>query len=106
MGSSATLVQATGDSTGERAHICRGDNTAEQIVNVPVPQIQEQNVEVIKVILQEQCQRMRLFLLRACKEGAVGLLHSLSHTRGLILSASEESGTCRCSQLILTLHIG
>ena len=39
---------------------------AEQIVNVPVPQIQEQNVEVIKVILQEQCQRMRFFLLRAC----------------------------------------
>ena len=27
-----------------------------QIVDVPVPQIQEQIVEVIKVILQEQCQ--------------------------------------------------
>ena len=70
--SSATLVQATGDSTGGRAHICRGDNTAEQIVNVPVPRILEQNVEVIKVILQEQCHRMRFFLLRACGEGAVG----------------------------------
>ena len=58
---SATLVQATSDSTGGRAHVCRGDNTAEQIVNVPVPQIQEQNVEVIKVILQDQCQRMRFF---------------------------------------------
>ena len=61
MRSSATLVQATGDSTGGRAHICRGENTAEQIVDVPLPQIQEQNVEVIKVILQEQCQRMRFF---------------------------------------------
>ena len=27
-----------------------------QIVDVPVPQILEQSVEVIKVILQEQCQ--------------------------------------------------
>ena len=59
--SSVTFVQATGDSTGGRAHICRGDKTSEQIVIVPVPQIQEQNVEVIKVILQEQCQRMRFF---------------------------------------------
>ena len=47
--SSATLVQASGDSTGGRAQI-------EQIVDVPVPQILEQSVEVIKVILQEQCQ--------------------------------------------------
>ena len=69
MKSSATLVHATGDSTGGRAHICRGDNTAEQIVNVPVPQILEKNVEVIKVILQEQCQHMRVFLLRACGKG-------------------------------------
>ena len=49
MRSSATLVQASGDSTGGRAQI-------EQIVDVPVPQILEQSVEVIKVILQEQCQ--------------------------------------------------
>ena len=47
--SSATLVQASGDSTGGRAQI-------EQIVDVQVPQIQEQIVEVIKVILQEQRQ--------------------------------------------------
>ena len=49
MRSSATLAQASGDSTGGRAQ-------SKQIVNVPVPQIQEQSVEVIKVILQEQCQ--------------------------------------------------
>ena len=47
--SSATLVQASGDSTGGRAHI-------EQIVDVPVPRILEQIVEVIKVIQQEWCQ--------------------------------------------------
>ena len=47
------------DSTGGRAHLYRGDNTAEQIV--AVPQIQEHNVEVIKVVLQEQCQQMRFF---------------------------------------------
>ena len=44
--SSATLVQASGDSTGGRAHI-------EQIVDVPVPRIHEQIVEVIKVIPEE-----------------------------------------------------
>ena len=49
MRSSATLVQASDDSTGGRAQL-------EQIVDVPVPQILEQSVEVIKVILQEQCQ--------------------------------------------------
>ena len=49
MRSSATLAQASGDSTGGRAQI-------EQIVDVQVPQIQEHIVEVIKVILQEQCQ--------------------------------------------------
>ena len=49
----------TGDSTGGRAEFYRGDNTAEQIV--AVPQIQEQNAEVIQVILQEQCQQMRFF---------------------------------------------
>ena len=42
--SSATLVQASGDSTGGRAQI-------EQTVDVPVPQIWEQSVEMIKVIL-------------------------------------------------------
>ena len=47
--SSATLAQASGDSTGGRAQI-------EQIVDVPAPQIREQIVEVIRVILQEQCQ--------------------------------------------------
>ena len=87
--SSATLVRASGDSTGGRAQI-------EQIVDVPVPQIWEQSVEVIKVILQEQCQRMRFFfLLTACGEGAVGgTFHTCcptanSHTPGLILSASD-----------------
>ena len=43
--SSATLVRASGDSTGGRAQI-------EQIVDAPVPQIWEQSVEVIRVILQ------------------------------------------------------
>ena len=52
--SSATLVQASGDSTGGRAQI-------EQIVDGPVPQIQEKIVEVIKVILREQCQRVLSF---------------------------------------------
>ena len=32
-----------------------------QTVDVPVPQILEQNVGVINVILQEQCQRLRFF---------------------------------------------
>ena len=76
--SSTTLVQASGDSTGGRAR-----------------NPQEQNVEVIKVILQEQCQRMRFFLLTACGKGAVGgTFHTCcptvnSHTPGLILSASD-----------------
>ena len=86
--SSATVVQASGDSTGGRAHI-------EQIVDVPVPRILEQNVEVIKVIPQEQCQRMRFFTFYSVWEGAVGgTFHTCcptahSHTRGLILSASD-----------------
>ena len=46
MRSSATLVQASGDSTGGRAQ-------SEQIVDVPVPQIWEQSVEVTKVIPEE-----------------------------------------------------
>ena len=41
----------TGDSTGGRAHFYRGHNTAEKIM--AVPEIREQNVEVTKVI-QEQ----------------------------------------------------
>ena len=45
----STLAQASGDSTGGRAQ-------TEQIVDVPVPRILEQIVEVIKVIQQEQCQ--------------------------------------------------
>ena len=57
----AELVQATGDSTGGRARVCRGDNTAEQMLNVPLPQILEQNVEVIKVVLQDQCHQLRFF---------------------------------------------
>ena len=77
--SSTTLVQASGDSTGGRAR-----------------NPQEQNVEVIKVILQEQCQRMRFFLLlTACGKVAVGdTFHTCCptahpHTRGLMLSASD-----------------
>ena len=44
-----TCTQASGDSTGGRAH-------TEEIVDVPVPRILEQIVEVIKVIQQEWCQ--------------------------------------------------
>ena len=81
--SSATLVQASGDSTGGRAH-------TEQIVDVPVPQILEQNVEVIKVIPQEQCQRMRFFT----SDSVDGTFHTCcttanSHTPRLILSGSD-----------------
>ena len=39
----------------------RRQATARVDVHFPVPQIQEKIVEVIRVILQEQCQRMRLF---------------------------------------------
>ena len=39
------------------------------VIAFPVPQILEQSVDVIEVILQEQCQRMRFFLLRSCGEG-------------------------------------
>ena len=46
MRSSATVVQSSGDNTGGRAHINR---------------ILEQNVDVIKVILQEQCQLVCFF---------------------------------------------
>ena len=61
MRSSATLGQASGDSTGGRALV------GKQIVDGPVPEIQEKIVEVIKVILRrEQCQRVLFFLLTAC----------------------------------------
>ena len=55
MRSSTTLGQASGDSTGGRAIV------GKQIVDGPVPQIQEKIVEVIKVILREQCQRVLSF---------------------------------------------
>ena len=105
--SSATPVQASGDSTGGRAHI-------EQIVDVPVPRIPKQSVEVIKVIpeewmskrivqqivdvqvpripkqivevvlviLQEQCQRMRFFSFDSVWEGGCGrhVPHVLPHS--------------------------
>ena len=68
----------------------------QQIVDVPVPQIPKQIVEVVLVILQEQCQRMRFFfLLTACGKGAVGGTFRTCcptahpHTPGLILSASD-----------------
>ena len=54
MRSFATLGQASGDSTGGRALV------GKQIVDGPVPQIQEKIVEVSKVILREQCQRVFL----------------------------------------------
>ena len=44
-----TCTQASGGSTGGRAH-------TEEIVDVHVPRILEQIVEVIKVIQQEWCQ--------------------------------------------------
>ena len=58
----------------------------------------EQSVEVIKVILQEQCQRVRLFSFDSVWEGGCGL-HRKSvccptphpHTRGLILSGKRWS---------------
>ena len=71
MRSSATLGQASGDSTGGRARV------GKQIVDGPVPQIQEKIVEVIKVILREQCQRVLFFLLTAR-----GTAHS--HTRRVL----------------------
>ena len=73
--SSATLVQASGDSTGGRAHV-------EQIVDVPVPRILEQNVEVIKVIPEEQCQRMRFFSFDSVWGGGCGrhVPHVLPHS--------------------------
>ena len=36
------------------------------------PQPQEQNVEVVQVILQEQCQRMRVFSFDSVWEGSCG----------------------------------
>ena len=108
--SSATLVQASGDSTGGRAHI-------EQIVDVPVPRMLEQHVDVIKVIPEEWMSKrivqqivdvpvpqipkqivevvLVIFLLTACGKGAVGGTFRTCcptahpHTPGLILSASD-----------------
>ena len=79
--SSATLGQASGDSTGGRALV------GKQIVDGPVPQIQEKIVEVVKVILREQCQRVLFFLLTAC-----GTAHS--HTRELAYFDSVWEGSC------------
>ena len=69
--SSATLGQASGDNTGGRALVGKQivdgpvpqivDGPVPQIVDGPVPQIQEKIVEVIKVILREQCQRVLFF---------------------------------------------
>ena len=89
--SSATLVQAAGDSTGGRAQI-------EQIVDVPVPQIWEQSVEVIKLILQEQCQRMRFFfLLTACGKGAVGgTFHTCCPQQAIVDSECKRWNVCCC----------
>ena len=74
MRSSATVVQSSGDNTGGRAHINR-------IVDVPAPRILEQNVDVIKVILQEQCQLVCFFLSTAL-EGDCGrhVPHVLPHS--------------------------
>ena len=72
--SSATLVQASGDITGGRAQI-------EQIVDVPVPQIWEQSVDVIKVILQEKCQKMRFFLLTGVVSSASDGMFVVYHIR-------------------------
>ena len=105
--SSATLVQASGDSTGGRAHIEKivdvpvpriweqsvevikvipeewmSKRIVQQIVDVPVPQIPKQIVEVVLVILQEQCQRMRFFSFDSVWEGGCGrhVPHVLPHS--------------------------
>ena len=105
--SSATLVQASGDSTGGRAHIEQivdvpvpriweqsvevikvipeewmSKRIVQQIVDVPVPQIPKQIVEVVLVILQEQCQRMRFFSFDSVWEGGCGrhVPHVLPHS--------------------------
>ena len=95
----------------------------------PVPQIQEKIVEVMKVILREQCQRVLFFLLTAFGtahshtrelayfdsvwEGGCGL-HAKSvccptahpHTRGLILSASDGIRNMLFSTYSHTLKTG
>ena len=56
----------------------------EQVVDVSVPQIWEQSVDVIKVILQEQCQRMRFFFsLDSVWGGSCGrhVPHVLPHSQ-------------------------
>ena len=50
----------------------RRQATALVDVHFPVPQIQEKIVEVIKVILREQCQRVRFFSFDSVWRGAVG----------------------------------
>ena len=50
----------------------RRQATARVDVHFPVPQIQEKIVEVIKVILREQCQRVRFFSFHSMWRGAVG----------------------------------
>ena len=58
------------------------------IVDVPVPQIQEKIVEVIKVILQEQCQRKRFFFTPSWTSvplpARVPLPDALDHARGTL----------------------
>ena len=86
--SSATLGQASGDSTGGRALV------GKQIVDGPVPQIQEKIVEVIRVILREQCQRMCLFTFgrRVVVEQLVtGVFGGLGEGRGSLAKAQATA---------------
>ena len=96
------LLKWKGDVAGTRAGTRRGANRG-------CATDSGAECDVIKVILQEQCQQMRFF--RACGEEAVGstfrrcLPHSLPHTRGWILSAKrwnlERSPNCLLSLLIM-----
>ena len=68
---------------------------------VPVPQVMEEILEVIKVILQEQCQQVRFFLLTACGTGCglhgKGVLPTVSSTREcwrIFSSDSVWEGSC------------
>ena len=68
-----------------------------------VSQILEQNVEVIKVILQEQCQQMRFFFLRervvrelwAARE-ELAAPHSLPHASVGVLEGAVGSTFRTC----------
>ena len=84
---------------------------SERVVDqvVPVPQIQEQNVEVIKVILQEQRQQMRFFFWQRARMGLWAARYerappqSSPHANVCIVQVQAmESGTC-CSRLILNV---